>query len=114
LLLEKASPGSAFTRSSSRAVVNVGGGTRNVWLTSIADSRWKMIKVHLNHEAMLFDLENDPGETRDCSAEYPEECSRLARELDRLDALLSGRASKQPTPAVHEEQKRKLKALGYL
>jgi arylsulfatase A-like enzyme len=106
---------SAVVRSSSRALMSAGlGAPRNVWLTSALDSRWKLIKVHLDDRAMLFDLDRDPGETRECSADHPEQRSRLEQELDHLDREVRGRAAGAPTPEAHEEQKRKLKALGYL
>ena len=84
------------------------------WWTSVQDGRWKLIKEHLRGRSMLFDLENDPGETRNCQAENPDCRRRLERELDRLDDEVRGRAPRTRVPEASEEQQRRLKSLGYL
>jgi hypothetical protein len=63
---------------------------------------------------MLFDLENDPGETRDCWGENLDLGRRLERELDRLDSEVRGREPRVRVPEASEEQKRRLRSLGYL
>ena len=88
--------------------------SKDVWWTSLQDDRWKLIKEHLRGRSMLFDLENDPGETRNCQAENPDCGRRLERELDRLDSEVRGRAPKARVPEASEEQQRRLKSLGYL
>ncbi len=88
--------------------------SKNVWWTSIQDGRWKLIKEHLRGRSVLFDLENDPGETRNCRDENPDWGRRLEGELDRLDSEVRGRAPRTRVPEASEEQKRRLKSLGYL
>jgi arylsulfatase A-like enzyme len=64
-----------------------------------------------NH--VLFDLEADPGETRDVTAEHPELAAELRRVLDERDAAVQAR---QEAPAVKldPEEAARLRALGYL
>jgi hypothetical protein len=62
----------------------------------------------------MFDLENDPGETRDCSGEHPERRRELEAMLERMDAEVRAGAPSKPVPEADEEQMRRLKALGYL
>ena len=59
---------------------------------------------------MLYDLETDPGETRDASTRHPEAASRLAQELEAWADAAS------PAPPLHydEDQLRRLRALGYV
>ena len=86
----------------------------DVWWTSLQDERWKLIKEHLRGRSMLFDLASDPGERRNCAADNPQQKERLERELDRMDVEVCRRSPGQPAPQAGEEQKRRLKSLGYL
>jgi arylsulfatase A-like enzyme len=86
----------------------------NLWLTSIRDGRWKLIKAHLHDRVMLYDLASDPGERNECSDEYPEQRMRLERELDRIDARVKSNAPSAAAAGPDADQRRKLKALGYL
>ena len=88
--------------------------SKEIWWTSVQDGRWKLIKEHLRGRSVLFDLENDPGETRDCWGENLDLGRRLERELDRLDNEVRGRAPRARVPKASEEQQRRLKSLGYL
>ncbi|UCC69523.1 MAG: sulfatase [Armatimonadota bacterium] len=90
------------------------GPALEVWTTCIQDARWKLIKEHVHNRAALFDLTQEPAETRDCSAEHPEQRRRLERELHRLDAAARRRAPAARVPEADEHFKRKLRALGYL
>lgn len=72
-----------------------------------------------DNEFPLFDLENDPGETRDVSAAHPEAAERLRRDLVRWwDAERFACATDSETcdenRAVDQETTEQLKALGYL
>jgi arylsulfatase A-like enzyme len=62
---------------------------------------------------VLFDLEADPGETRDVTEEHPELAAELRRVLEERDAIAKAR---QEAPAVKldPEEEARLKALGYL
>jgi arylsulfatase A-like enzyme len=85
-----------------------------VWLSTVVGERWKLIKDHIIGRIMLFDLLNDPGETRDLSADEPEIAGELEQTLDALEAELRGTRPAGPGPKPDEEQLRRLKALGYL
>lgn len=65
--------------------------------SSILDGRWKLMRFYNDAEGefMLFDLEQDPGEQHDLSAEHPEVVSRLA---DSLQKTLVGMDAEFPTP----------------
>lgn len=84
-----------------------------VWLTCVIDGRWKLIKDHLQNRSQLIDLEADPHEMENQSANHPRERQQLGRELDRLNAKV-GRGPAASVPQASEEQKRKLESLGYL
>jgi arylsulfatase A-like enzyme len=62
---------------------------------------------------VLFDLEADPGETRDVTEEHPELAAELRRVLDERGAAVQAR---QEAPAVKldPEEEAQLRALGYL
>jgi arylsulfatase A-like enzyme len=109
----------ALVRSAAYTMVLGIGGRRlseptQCWWTSLQDDRWKLLKAHLGGQPRLFDLVQDPGETRSCSADNEEVSRRLERELDRLDTEVRQRSPTGPAPEVSEEHKRRLRALGYL
>jgi arylsulfatase A-like enzyme len=109
----------AFARSAVyTTVVGVGGRMLQepveCWWTSLQDERWKLIRVHLGGRSFLFDLAEDFGETRNCKAANEEVCQRLEEELARLDAQVRRHTPTGPAPEASAEQKRRLRALGYL
>jgi arylsulfatase A-like enzyme len=75
--------------------------------------RWKLILTHETGALQLFDLEADPGETRDVAAEHPEV-------LTELEGRLRAWLAEQPgsvgggSVALDEATQRELRALGYL
>ena len=80
--------------------------------------RWKLVRSAGDLE--LYDLERDPGETRDLAASEPERTRALADELERWVADMREGASRrgtlavpatEPHPLGHEEA---LRALGYV
>jgi arylsulfatase A-like enzyme len=85
-----------------------------VWLTCATDGRWKLIKDHLRDRAALYDLRSDPGETRDCSADNQEQRRKLENALDELDARVELDRKTAGRTEADQEQKRRLKSLGYL
>jgi len=75
-------------------------------VAAVRTHRWKW------YEGRLYDLEHDPGETRDVASLHPE----VERELEgRLVASLRSRESAGSTPVrMPNEVAEQLKALGYL
>jgi len=85
-----------------------------VWLSALLDGHWKLIKDHLHGRVQLFDLSGDPEEKNECGRRYPDQRQRLERRLDALDAQLDLGGASGPPPDASEEQKRRLRSLGYL
>ncbi len=111
--------GAALVRSACYTTVFGIGGRMlpeptQCWWTCLQDDRWKLIKAHLGGHSFLFDLAQDPGETRNCKAENEERWREFEKELDRLDAEVRRRAPAGPRPEVSEGHKQRLRALGYL
>jgi arylsulfatase A-like enzyme len=72
--------------------------------------RWKYIEARDEGTAELYDLEKDPGETRNLATAHPGETARLSAELRRWQA-----STKAPTlPPVSDEASKRLRALGYV
>ncbi|MFM9000624.1 MAG: sulfatase, partial [Opitutia bacterium] len=46
---------------------------------AVRDGRWKLLCEHDGSKPILFDLETDPGETRDVASAQPEVATRLTR-----------------------------------
>jgi arylsulfatase A-like enzyme len=80
----------------------------------LRDRRWKIVYRHdgTRPTYRLYDLEADPGETRDVAAEHPEVAADLRA---RLEALMA--TDENPTKgdtAVGAEETEKLRQLGYV
>ena len=45
---------------------------RDAVMFMVANKKWKLIHCEGGYRPILFDLENDPGETKDIAAEYPQ------------------------------------------
>lgn len=84
---------------------------QNGWspLRSLVQGRWKYIRTRLPE---LYDLEDDPGETRNLDASHPQEAARLAKSLEDFERGLVERTAK-PVQLTPREQ-RALESLGYL
>jgi arylsulfatase A-like enzyme len=114
------SPGTAARpiRSSSRPIEEAPKPgefiPKYVWLTSLIDGQWKLIEDHVRRRSQLVNMIEDPGELQDKSAEYPEVRRRLEGELDELEAEISRHSPESAVPQASEEQKRRLRSLGYL
>jgi arylsulfatase A-like enzyme len=82
-------------------------------LRAVRRGRFKLVLDRASGETELYDLERDPGETRDASADAPEVASRLRAELD---AFLARRPDHTPQalPGLADQERRGLEALGYL
>ncbi len=59
----------------------------------------------------LFDLHGDPGEQKNIAEDNP---GQLEAMLEQLDELLSGQKAEGQEPALSEEERRKLRSLGYV
>lgn len=74
--------------------------------------RWKLV-LELGGAARLHDLDVDPGEERDVSAEHPEVVARLRQGLGSLLKSMRPIGSAQDAPERSEEIQRMLDGLGY-
>jgi len=83
----------------------------NHWAVA-RDGRWKLLENARRGTRQLFDLERDPGETRDLADSEPEVVERLQK---RKEAWLRS-MGRVPRDAAAEsaEQVEQLRALGYL
>lgn len=108
-------PGTPLQRLSVERPQYVFGGSR-----AVIDGRWKVIfSGDLSRALRTYDLAIDPKEGRDLSGTRPEVFDRLrkiARELTQKDWELRDRyqAEDTSTAKLTEEEKEKLRALGYL
>jgi arylsulfatase A-like enzyme len=81
--------------------------------------RWKLVAIERNYEGLehvvrLYDIEADPGETVDLSAEHPEVVAELTRRLDALTALHRSRALQAGDDVLSQMDRQTLEELGYL
>jgi len=77
---------------------------------SIRTDKWKYI---LSPRSELYDLEEDPEETKNLVGARPEVVARLERELEGLKKEFSSSRS-LPIKELTPEEKEKLRALGYV
>lgn len=81
---------------------------------TLYEGPWKLVRFS-DGELQLFNLEMDPREDHDLAARHPEVAEELANRLDEHMRAVTPIADRQPAPQpVDEEQRRKLKALGYI
>jgi arylsulfatase A-like enzyme len=89
---------------------------------SVLNDRWKLVRKLSNKkltgkasEDRLYDLEADPGETRDVAADHPEVYKRMVKLMETLmkgnEALAAGYEAGEAI--IDEELRRQLDALGY-
>jgi arylsulfatase A-like enzyme len=62
---------------------------------AIRSKDWKLIELFEDGSLMLFDLKNDPNETRDLSKQYPEKAQEL---LVKMQAWRKAVDAQMPTP----------------
>jgi arylsulfatase A-like enzyme len=74
--------------------------------------RWKSYSSRRRSKGYLVDLEADPGETRDVSEEHPSVVEDHRRRVKELSKQLAARV--QPKEGLTEEDRDRLRALGYL
>jgi arylsulfatase A-like enzyme len=82
------------------------------WLAARSD-RWKAIVWPNHQEQMLFDLEADPGETRNLLLERPLVFAALGLRLRDHLAATAGEVVGEAVD-IPESEKRELRALGYV
>lgn len=80
-------------------------------LTAVRDGRFKFIAAPRRE---LYDIEADPGETRDLSPENPRMADALERALADLAARTATKAAPQSPRAIDAETEQRLRALGYV
>ena len=75
---------------------------------------WKLVYIPdaIGGTHRLYDLANDPGETRDVSSEHPETAARLRGLLADIMSAEAGASDRERS--VSEDEKERLRALGYL
>jgi arylsulfatase A-like enzyme len=73
---------------------------------------WKSTLRRDDGRLHLFDLEGDPGETRDVAAAHPDVVEAHRRRIDELGETLSARRA--VVERLSEEDRERLRALGYL
>jgi arylsulfatase A-like enzyme len=74
--------------------------------------RWKSALRRDDGSFHLFDLERDPGETRDVAIEHPDVVESHRRRIDELAEALSARRA--VVERLSEDDRERLRALGYL
>lgn len=80
-------------------------------LYSLIQGKWKYIHHRFRPaESQLFDLEQDPFETRNRIGEEPEIARRLAASLGEVEAIFAPGVETPPPPDLRE----RLRSLGYL
>jgi arylsulfatase A-like enzyme len=74
--------------------------------------RWKSALRRDDGRLHLFDLEGDPGETRDVAAAHPDVVEAHRHRIDELGEALAARRA--VVERLSEEDRERLRALGYL
>jgi len=85
--------------------------TERVFRTYRRD-RWKSMWNRVDGIGHLFDLAEDPGETRDVAADHPEELDAHRRRIDELSRSIA--AAPREARNLAPEDRQRLRALGYL
>jgi arylsulfatase A-like enzyme/Flp pilus assembly protein TadD len=80
-------------------------------LRGIRTERWKYIRAP---KSELYDLAQDPGETRNVIEQHPEEHRKLARQLDAITRTPDGKPEQVETATMDQRTMDQLKSLGYL
>jgi len=86
-------------------------------IDSIERGRWKLVLDQSQGGIALFDVESDPGETRDRAAENPRVVAALERELsDRIAAAeeKARRFGGEQRVELSDQQRERLRRLGYV
>ncbi|HMB68465.1 MAG TPA: sulfatase [bacterium] len=86
------------------------------WARSLRSGRWKTVVSRLGDDVrvQLFDLVENPGETRDLAAEDPERAARMAARIEELTAAAAAGRGSEETAEFDSVTRERLKALGYV
>jgi arylsulfatase A-like enzyme len=107
--IEAAAAGRAATAAGDALAFSAQGDWRSVF-----DGRYKLLYQLRSDEYQLFDLVEDPGETRDRLRQRPEEFRRLRRALVLWLRQTEGGVGSQEALERSAESERQLRALGYI
>jgi tetratricopeptide (TPR) repeat protein len=80
-------------------------------LIGVSDGRWKLIETA---KPELYDLAQDPSETRNRISDELGEAQRLRAQLEEITKAPNRTSSRKNTAALDESTRRRLRALGYL
>ena len=83
-------------------------------LSAVERSGWKLVLDRTRERVFLYDVRRDPLEREDRSAAEPAQVAELRAELDAWEARVSGGAAPESAGDVPEEERARLRALGYL
>lgn len=83
-------------------------------LRSITEYPWKLIYDLKKNKGALYNLERDPGETRDIAAEQPERAAELGRHLRQWLQIAKPRWPDAPPVELTPAERRRLQQMGYL
>ncbi len=81
---------------------------------AVREGRWKLIEGPEEQSLELFDLDADPGETRDVSGGHPDVVARLQRALSGWRAVNLRPDHEAPLHGLDDEARARLEALGYV
>jgi choline-sulfatase len=80
-------------------------------LTAVTDGRYKLVRAP---RPELYDLQGDPGETRDLASAEPSRVAAMLRATDALLARVTRTQAAAGPQAVDPETEERLRALGYV
>jgi len=87
-------------------------------LYSVRSDRWRFVLDRTTGAGQLYDLNQDPGETRDVARSNPDVVASFRKLLERQDerdqALAARVGPAAPAAELDENLQRELRALGYL
>ena len=82
--------------------IDVPGGKTYSWRgfpsTSVRRGKWKAIHFFETDTIALYDLESDPGESKDVSKQYPEVAARLTQEIRQWQEQVKAPIPSLPNP----------------
>lgn len=71
------------------------------------EGRYKLARIANAEPPQLYDLEADPGETRDLAAEQPQVVKRLTAAFEDWNTQLVAPLFESPKPAAKQPQRKK-------
>ena len=84
---------------------------------AIIRDKWKLLVTGRAPEEQLFDILSDPAETRDLASQYPARRAKLKQMLEQQEqrnTSLARTVVAVQAPALTEEERKRLEALGYI